>query len=324
MAIGAMNASDPGSMLLALNGSRDRVSTSASPTTGSWWRANRTEWSRRPIATCGSTVRRAARSWSSTPISPASLDGIRRVRYDGAEIPVAADEVVTAEVTTRDIDRGDAPHFLLKEIGEAPDELPQDAALQDRRTRGRHAARLASANARSRPRSRSRLAAGVDHADPCDRSGHRRRRRPEHRGVADRAVRRSARRRMRSRRPSSPVFISGSTCSDTLAIAVSQSGTTTDTNRTVDLLRARGAAVIGIVNRRASDLVDKADGILYTSDGRDRRDERRLDEGVLLPGGRRGSARLCDHRGQPVWATAARRHELLDRVCGRSPTRCRR
>jgi glucosamine--fructose-6-phosphate aminotransferase (isomerizing) len=56
---------------------------------------------------------------------------------------------------------------------------------------------------------------------------------------------------------------------DTLAIAVSQSGTTTDTNRTVDLLRSRGAAVIGIVNRRASDLVDKADGVLYTSDGRD-------------------------------------------------------
>ena len=57
--------------------------------------------------------------------------------------------------------------------------------------------------------------------------------------------------------------------SDTLAIAVSQSGTTTDTNRTVDLLRGRGAAVIGIVNRRGSDLTDKADGVLYTSDGRD-------------------------------------------------------
>ncbi|MBA3288116.1 MAG: SIS domain-containing protein, partial [Acidimicrobiia bacterium] len=40
-------------------------------------------------------------------------------------------------------------------------------------------------------------------------------------------------------------------------------------NRTVDLLRARGAAVIGIVNRRSSDLTDKADGVLYTSDGRD-------------------------------------------------------
>ena len=56
---------------------------------------------------------------------------------------------------------------------------------------------------------------------------------------------------------------------DTLIIAVSQSGTTTDTNRTVDLARSRGAAVIGIVNRRQSDLTDKADGILYTSDGRD-------------------------------------------------------
>src|SRR5688500_12167208 len=57
--------------------------------------------------------------------------------------------------------------------------------------------------------------------------------------------------------------------SDTLVIAISQSGTTTDTNRTVDLARARGAAVIGIVNRRNSDLTDKADGVLYTSDGRD-------------------------------------------------------
>ena len=57
--------------------------------------------------------------------------------------------------------------------------------------------------------------------------------------------------------------------SDTLVVAISQSGTTTDTNRTVDLVRARGAAVIAIVNRRNSDLVEKADGVLYTSDGRD-------------------------------------------------------
>src|SRR5690606_15136866 len=56
---------------------------------------------------------------------------------------------------------------------------------------------------------------------------------------------------------------------DTLVVAISQSGTTTDTNRTVDLARARGAAVVAIVNRRGSDLTDKADGVLYTSDGRD-------------------------------------------------------
>ena len=56
---------------------------------------------------------------------------------------------------------------------------------------------------------------------------------------------------------------------DTLVIAISQSGTTTDTNRTVDLARTRGARVLAIVNRRQSDLTDKSDGVLYTSDGRD-------------------------------------------------------
>ncbi|WP_051540688.1 SIS domain-containing protein [Ahrensia sp. 13_GOM-1096m] len=54
-----------------------------------------------------------------------------------------------------------------------------------------------------------------------------------------------------------------------LVIAVSQSGTTTDTNRAVDLARERGAFVHAIVNRRNSDLVRKADSALFTSDGRD-------------------------------------------------------
>ncbi|MEO1700733.1 MAG: SIS domain-containing protein [Pseudomonadota bacterium] len=54
-----------------------------------------------------------------------------------------------------------------------------------------------------------------------------------------------------------------------LVIAVSQSGTTTDTNRAVDLVRERGAVVHAIVNRRNSDLVRKADSVLFTSDGRD-------------------------------------------------------
>ena len=57
--------------------------------------------------------------------------------------------------------------------------------------------------------------------------------------------------------------------SNTLVVAISQSGTTTDTNRTVDLVRSRGASVVAVVNRRNSDLTDKADGVLYTSDGRD-------------------------------------------------------
>jgi glucosamine--fructose-6-phosphate aminotransferase (isomerizing) len=57
--------------------------------------------------------------------------------------------------------------------------------------------------------------------------------------------------------------------SDVMVVAISQSGTTTDTNRTVDLVRSRGARVVAIVNRRNSDLVNRSDGVLYTSDGRD-------------------------------------------------------
>jgi glucosamine--fructose-6-phosphate aminotransferase (isomerizing) len=57
--------------------------------------------------------------------------------------------------------------------------------------------------------------------------------------------------------------------SDTLIIAISQSGTTTDTNRTVDLARARGAAILAIINRRNTELGEKSHGVVYTSDGRD-------------------------------------------------------
>lgn len=56
---------------------------------------------------------------------------------------------------------------------------------------------------------------------------------------------------------------------DTLVVAISQSGTTTDTNRTVDLARADGAWVHAILNRRNSPLVSKSDSRLFTSDGRD-------------------------------------------------------
>ncbi|MEY2996364.1 MAG: putative glucosamine-6-phosphate synthase, partial [Actinomycetota bacterium] len=49
-----------------------------------------------------------------------TVDGFRRISFGGTERPWSDRDLVTAEVTTRDIDRGDAPHFLLKEIGEAP------------------------------------------------------------------------------------------------------------------------------------------------------------------------------------------------------------
>src|SRR5262249_40091506 len=46
--------------------------------------------------------------------------GLRRFAYDGTEQPVTPTDLATATITTRDIDRGDSPHYLLKEISEAP------------------------------------------------------------------------------------------------------------------------------------------------------------------------------------------------------------
>ena len=49
------------------------------------------------------------------------LEGIDRQAYDGMPLPVEDDELATAAITTRDIDRRGFPHFLLKEISEAPE-----------------------------------------------------------------------------------------------------------------------------------------------------------------------------------------------------------
>ena len=178
--------------------------------------------------------------------------------------PVDADSVRHAEITPRDIDRAGFPHFLLKEISESP--LSFQKTLRGKIVRRRPS--RGSARTPCRRRCWTACAGGTIKRIVVDRPGHRRRGRPERRHRhrhAWRATFPSSRCWRRSCRASA----SPTTCRDTLIVAVSQSGTTTDTNRTVDLVRARGADVVAIVNRRNSDLVDKADGVLYTSDGRD-------------------------------------------------------
>lgn len=64
-------------------------------------------------------------------------------------------------------------------------------------------------------------------------------------------------------------FFSDEPLVDMLLIAISQSGTTTDTNRTVDVAGSQGAWIHAIVNRRNSPLVSKSNSHFYTSDGRD-------------------------------------------------------
>lgn len=265
VAIGAMSAAQPDTMMLALSGSgqglyvglADDCFIVASEPYGSVEETS--EYLRLDGEHGGEiVVLDAARA--------GEVAGIRRFGYGGHESPILESEIVTADVTTRDIDLGDAPHFLLKEIGEAPRSLEKTlrgkvverggklrAAVGERALPTEIAARLASrAITRIRVIGQGTAAvAGQSAAALLD-------------DLAQGALDIDA-------IPATELsgFQLRLDMSDTLAIAVSQSGTTTDTNRTVDLLRARGAAVIGIVNRRASDLVDKADGILYTSDGRD-------------------------------------------------------
>ncbi|MEI2698656.1 MAG: SIS domain-containing protein [Microthrixaceae bacterium] len=190
-----------------------------------------------------------------------------RWSYDGTELAITDPDVQTAQVTTRDIDRGEYPHFLLKEITASPASFRK--TLRGKLIEDADGIRVllgddsmpAAASEGLRSGSIDRvLVIGQGTAAIAGQSL------AHHLGdfLAESDVRVEA---------ILATELSGfqlrSDMSDTLVVAISQSGTTTDTNRTVDLVRARGAQVVAIVNRRGSDLSDKADGVLYTSDGRD-------------------------------------------------------
>ncbi|MGE0796414.1 MAG: SIS domain-containing protein, partial [Acidimicrobiia bacterium] len=197
------------------------------------------------------------------------LEGIRRSAYDGSPLPVSADEVVVAAITTRDIDRGPYPHFLLKELTESPQSFRKTLRGRLLHRDGRAVVSLGEETLPAEIR--RRLASGAIGRVLVIGQGTA--------AVAGQAV--VAALELATGPASTPIRVEcvpatelsgfglSDDMSDTLVVAISQSGTTTDTNRTVDLVRARGASVLAIVNRRNSDLVEKADGVLYTSDGRD-------------------------------------------------------
>jgi glucosamine--fructose-6-phosphate aminotransferase (isomerizing) len=195
-----------------------------------------------------------------------SLAAMERVRYDGGPLPLDQRDVVVAEITTRDIDRADFHHFLLKELTEAPASFRK--TLRGRITTGadgRLAVRVGEDTIP--PALAAALAAGTVARVVVIGQGTA--------AVAGQAVAAAIARFSPglavAAMPATELsgFGLSDDMSDTLVIAISQSGTTTDTNRTVDLVRTRGAHVLAVVNRRNSDLVAKVHGVLHTSDGRD-------------------------------------------------------
>ena len=196
-----------------------------------------------------------------------TVEGMLRKAYDGTDLAVAADDIAVAQITTRDIDRGDHPHYLMKEIGESPTSFRKTlrgkivetddglrvslgpSVIPDEireLVRNGTITRVLAIGQGTAAVAGQALAAGLDALTPNGE-------------IEVEAVLATELSGFRLRPD----------MSDTLIVAVSQSGTTTDTNRTVDIVRNRGANVIAIVNRRGSDLTDRADGVLYTSDGRD-------------------------------------------------------
>ncbi|MSY45695.1 MAG: SIS domain-containing protein, partial [Actinobacteria bacterium] len=193
------------------------------------------------------------------------ISGINRYSYDGSELLLEPQEIERAEITTRDINRGAAPHFLLKEITESPASLRK--TLRGRIVENAGLLEVALGDDAMPEKVRKRLASGSIRKVVVIGQGTA--------AVAGRAVAATLLDANTELVVSSTLatelsgFSVRDDMSDTLVVAISQSGTTTDTNRTVDVVRDRGAAVISIVNRRKSDLVEKSDGVLYTSDGRD-------------------------------------------------------
>lgn len=199
------------------------------------------------------------------------LEGIERYSAGGSALPVAPEELDHAEITARDIDRGEFPHFLLKEISEAPrsvrntvrGKLREDATGRLRVSVGEQTLPEAVACGLREGTVARIVVTGQGTA-----------------AVAGQGIAGAIEGRLRERGLSRPrvdampaTELSGfhlaPDMNDTLVVAVSQSGTTTDTLRTVNLAQRRGARAIAIVNRRNSDLADRTDGVLYTSDGRD-------------------------------------------------------
>ncbi|MFW5908872.1 MAG: SIS domain-containing protein, partial [Desulfosalsimonas sp.] len=206
--------------------------------------------------------------------SQGGLSGISAMFYDGSPIEFKENDIRQTSLTSRDIDRQEFDHYFLKEISESPASVRR--TLENRwkliDTNGRrYEIRLDETNVPeklveqiSRGAIRRILfigqgTAGVAAAACADLMRY---------YIDEPNLRIES---VKSSELSGFMLYDrdGRQMEDMLLIPISQSGTTTDTNRAVDMVKKRGAWSISIVNRRDSDLTFKTNGVLYTSSGRD-------------------------------------------------------
>ncbi len=194
-------------------------------------------------------------------------------RMDGHALAAGATWTPAPEgiqIFARDIFRGDWPTYIEKEISEAPDSVRKTLAgkyrVEDKKVRflvpgfGNGELLLSRFTTRDQPPVRRIIVCGQGTAAVAAMGvAHLIRRAVTPAGITVEAGKASE----------LFGFMADGRFDDAMVVAVSQSGTTTDTNRIVDLAKSRGAWIHAIVNRRNSALVQKAHSFLYTSDGRD-------------------------------------------------------
>jgi glucosamine--fructose-6-phosphate aminotransferase (isomerizing) len=204
--------------------------------------------------------------------SQGGLPGIKSFNYKGLPLAWRTADIQQAEMTTRDIDRGTYPHFFLKEISESALSVHKTLLGKYRITTGKDGKKQVRFNlGPDIIPEKVRLSLGRGEIRRVMVIGH------GTAAVAGAAVSDSLERYLRGAHMKIEAKIASELSGfhlqedlqDTLVIPITQSGTTTDTNRAVAMAVERGASVIAIVNRRQSDITGKSDGVFYTSDGRD-------------------------------------------------------
>jgi glucosamine--fructose-6-phosphate aminotransferase (isomerizing) len=203
--------------------------------------------------------------------STGGLEGVRAMYYDGTPIELTEKDIKETEIASRDIDRQNYPHYFLKEISESPDSVGQ--TIQNR-------VAILEKDGKRYPQVLLDDSVISSHLEEAVRGSRLHNIFFIGQGTAGVAAAGCAELltyylkgtdiRVASFKASEfSGFMVDDTLDDTMVVAITQSGTTTDTNRAIDMARERGAHTLAIVNRRDSDITFKVDGILYTSTGRD-------------------------------------------------------
>jgi glucosamine--fructose-6-phosphate aminotransferase (isomerizing) len=203
------------------------------------------------------------------------IEGVRSFYYDYQPITLTRADVFTSQITSRDIDRQGYNHYFLKEISESPLSVEKTLENKFKQNPGSGLLNVNLNKTIIPPDLENDLrsgkirkiyfigqgTAGIAAQGCADLLTH---------YLGDKSM--DIRAQKASELSGFNIGCDGDDATameDTLVVAISQSGTTTDTNRTVDMIRAHGARSLAIVNRRDSDLSFKVDGVLYTSSGRD-------------------------------------------------------